>query len=159
MLSAYDIEHKDYRPDNVKCYIVIEKENELSGNFATYANMMYEFYKIGDASTSYNCLGYVQGVVGNPGHSVLWNNHATEKDLFDVLPNHTAHYATLPSGINNCIIAYGQSNCVQHYAKMQNNVITSKIGSLELVMHPSYTAYFNDIYTQKRMFLVNPNAT
>ncbi len=127
-------EHYDI-PSSVPCYFVIERNNELYAPPSTYANMIYDFYKLGDSSNSYNCLAYALG----------YEDRVIEVffELSVVTSYMASHgYVKVNSLTENCIIAYGFDNKVTHYAKVTNNVITAKLGRLEKVRHMSQNAYY-----------------
>lgn len=153
----------------VYCYLIIEKfdtgedmsiisSGELCGNYTTYADSMYDFYKIGDANTTDLCLSYARGdsTYGTDAYQHWESHYEGDPVVYDVLPEYTIWYDTLPSTIKNCIIVYGNNYTVLHYAKMVNGIVTAKLGNLEIVQHPSYNAYLSSKYGSKIKFFVKP---
>ena len=167
--GAYGTNDSVGKVDGLKCYVIIEGfesgENttvvgngELETFYSTYADTTAEFYKVGDASNSYNCLGYA--MKDSPPYDFEMSGQSWtvgENDLYKKFPNHTLHYNYLPSSVSNCVIAYGTQYAVHHYAKMQNGVITAKLGNYELVQHPRYDIYHHVLYSDKLLVLVNPS--
>ena len=50
-----------------------------------------------------------------------------------------------PASVKTYVLAYSDDNgfSSKHYAKVENNVVTARIGGLEVMMHRSTNAYFS----------------
>lgn len=62
----------------------------------------------------------------------------------------TYGYTYTSQAIENCIVAYYNANVsgiseITHFARIDNGIVTSKIGELEVMQHPSYDAYFPNV--------------
>lgn len=121
---------------NLGCYTMIYKANELQGIPSTYSNLMYDFIKIGNASTTYNCLAY------SIDNKTTWINPPGTLAATTAFME-SRGYKKISSPTNNCIVAYGTESYVGHFAKVQNGVVTAKLGQLELMQHSSVDAYYS----------------
>ncbi len=153
--------------DNLKCYVIIEKEGEIdTSTFGlTYPDGITTFYKIEDSSNSYNCFGYVVGDLTLNEHvdNVLYPSD-TQTSIVDKLARYETTkgysiiYETKPASIKNCIVVYGfnQYN-IMHIARMKNGIIYSKVGCLEVIAHVQVNVYFNGSYGDFVAYIVDPN--
>ena len=119
---------------------------ELVGSYSDYANLTKEFYKIDDADQSYNCMNYA---LGDYDDSSLGDD-----SLINVYVTMAKHdYYIDDAATDNCIVAYGLNSYVWHVAKIENGVVTAKLGKYwEKVKHPNYDAYISSNYTEKWYF-------
>lgn len=87
--------------------------------------------------------------VGKPGMTTDAKSHKLHKNLMP------SRYHLLD--INNCIASYGTSDAINHYAKIENGVVTAKLnGDEEYVMHPSYNCYTSPQHAVIRFFTYDP---
>lgn len=121
-------------------YIAVFKSNELAvysstGNISDYAQLCYDFIKIGDSSSKYNCFAYALG------YTDRWI------DPKGSLSKTTAYmesqgYTKVNAPTDNCVVAYGTTDAVGHFARIENGVVKAKLGPYELMQHSSQRAYF-----------------
>ena len=52
-------------------------------------------------------------------------------------------YTKVNAATNNCIVAYGTTAKVAHFARIDNGVVTAKLGGGEVVRHSRYNIYFS----------------
>ena len=125
----------------INCYFSVYKDESIYSPIEVYTSKMRTFKKIGDYSFEYNCLAYAMGITND-------NIDAEELGLPKSLDQFEEYlgdrgYTRVSSKTANCIIAYGPSESdIRHFAKVENNVVTAKIGSLELMEHVAYNAYY-----------------
>ena len=89
----------------------------------------------------YNCLHYALGTTDT---SVSFGNNLS--DTHETLTNlgYEPHSLT-----NNCIAVYGFDNgYVGHFAKVENGIVTSRLGAMEIMQHSQVDAFMdiNDSY-------------
>ena len=137
---------------DVYCYLIIERfdtgedtsvvmNGELYGNYVTYADTMFDFYKKADYSYNYNCAGYAIGNLNYNG-GVSYSIAKAKEFLSDY-----TYHAGAPTNVSNCIVAYGWPNNILHYARIDNGVVSCKFGNMEELYHTGYNAYLpNDNY-------------
>jgi hypothetical protein len=142
---------------DVRCYLIVEKFNtnedttdcrngELVGLYSDYANLTSEFYKIGYADQSYNCMNYA---LDDYDDSSLGDGSLVT--TYVVMANHNYYIDSQVS--NNCIVAYGVNSYVWHVAKIENGIVTAKLGKYrEKVQHPNYDSYISENYVDKWFF-------
>lgn len=119
---------------------------ELVGLYSDYANLTSEFYKIGDADQSYNCMNYA---LDDYDDSSL--GAGTLANISDEMASR--NYYTDDQVSNNCIVAYGVNSYVWHVAKVKNGIVTAKLGKYrEKVQHPNYDSYISENYAEKWFF-------
>ncbi len=129
------------KTENVAAYIAIFKSNELvgytiNGNISDYANMCYDFIKIGDSTQTYNCLAYALGITNrwmNPFGSLAKTTQEMGKK----------GYTKVDSPTTNCIVAYGTVDNVVHFSRIENGIVNAKCGGYELLQHSHYNAYYS----------------
>lgn len=120
---------------NVACYFIMERDNELYNNFSTYANLTYDFIKIGDHDPKYNCLAYALGIEYDNIEPPLGISATTEE-------MESRGYTKVDSLVDNCIVAYGNELVILHFAKVENGIVTAKLGQIEKVQHSDAWAYY-----------------
>jgi hypothetical protein len=50
-------------------------------------------------------------------------------------------YITSNQPTNNCVVAYGTTSSVGHFARIDNGIVTAKNGDMELIQHPQADIY------------------
>ena len=126
---------------------------ELECSYYPYYSSVRDFYKIGDADPK-TCMQYAlnsnaEGLVAmSYGDAVRKMN---EYEYIEVSINSNL------LDINNCIVSYGTSDDINHYAKIVNGVVTAKLNAREeYVMHPNYNCYASSKHAVIRFFAYDP---
>lgn len=118
------------------CYTIIYREDELILPYSEYSNLTYDFIKVSDWNTTYNCLAYALGFTDR------WMNPpGSLEETTDFMESRGYHQ--ISSATDNCIVAYGTEADIVHFAKIQNGVVTAKLGDLEVMQHSSADAYYS----------------
>lgn len=126
---------------NMNCYLMIYKSSSLSTNdFSEYYDRMKDYNKIGEGSNTYNCLSYAIGITDRNTWPWLFWSPPTTEDVTTFM--NSLGYIKVPSCTNNCVVAYGTSSEITHFSLVENGITKAKCGSLELMRHSSYDAYF-----------------
>ena len=126
---------------NIACYLTVQKDGELSQPSEFYANHTRDFYKIDNATSTYNCLAYVLR------DRTRWIGLQTS--VTGATNQLIAEGAsTIPTPSDSCIILYGYSNYshnhhVTHVAVIENGSIKAKMSTFERVRHSVIDAYFD----------------
>lgn len=125
---------------NMDCYLMIYKDNSLYSYNSQYYNLMKDFNKIGDSTGVYNCLSYAIGITSD--WTWPWGVNTPTKSQVTEFMN-SIGYTEVASYTSNCVVAYGISPTeISHFSLVTNGFTQAKCGSLELMKHTSYNAYF-----------------
>ncbi len=134
---------------SVKSYLTITRSGERYGSLETYTQLTDNLKKIGDATPSpsswayYNCLGYALGlgsweaIEGEMGFGSL-------SDVDEMMEGYG--YERTSTLTNDCIIAYGTTTYIMHFAKYSNGIVKAKLGITELVEHYKTDSYYDTYY-------------
>lgn len=145
---------------DVRCYLIIEgflpngaAQGELCAPYDMYANRYAEFYKIGENSASYNCFDHALMETTDTDTNVCDINYGDREYVNNAILNFRSGYKSHSEATNNCIVAYGTPDNINHVAKITNGVVTAKLSWMELVMHPTYDVYLSDNCAQINFYV------
>ncbi len=125
----------------MKCYFILEKENELEAGYEYYANSTSDFYKVAKAA-DYSCLSYVLRI---------WNRWiGLERDVAAAkrqLTNHqTEQYDCyeIPLCTDHCIVMYEYygADYASHVVLVEGGTVKAKLNRQERVRHSNIDCYF-----------------
>lgn len=122
------------KTSNVFCYLTLYKKDELVFEATEYASLCYDFVKIGNADPTYNCYAYAIGLK-------TWINPGSLEQTTQDLKNRG--YTKVDHATSNCVVAYGTTAHVTHLARIDNGVVTAKLGGGEVVRHSNYSIYYS----------------
>lgn len=137
--------------NNVAAYVTIWASGALHGQLTTdcysqnYANICMDFIKLRNADKSYNCLAYA---LNKNATAWVWPwgaRNATIQESEDYMASRG--YSCSNSYSNTCIVDYiNTSNMVCHYVRVDNGVVTAKLGGWEMVQHSDIYQYVDQSY-------------
>ena len=146
-------------PDSlsVNCYIAIYKSGSLYAPVSGYAGFVKQFEKIGNWTSTYNCLAYAIGVTDS--WVWPWVYDCPTLSQLDTYMN-SQGYVRVSQYQSNCIVAYGFSSSeITHFSKVVAGTVTAKCGAWELMEHNEYDAYFaNGDYGSPQAFYVKSSS-
>lgn len=138
-------------------YFIIYKSGTLyragiDGTAEAYSLLTKNFIKKGNYTQNYNCLAYAIGIT----NTWVWPWGTRNPSLSETTTYlETLGYERANTYSANCIVAYGTSTSnITHFSKVSGGVVVAKCGSLELLQHTTYQAYYTDSYGSAQAFYV-----
>jgi hypothetical protein len=134
----------------INCYLAIYKPEWLTVEdtqnyslYQHYSSKFKDFEVIERANEIYNCLAYAVGYVTREfWYSAIKGENMTMDETIAFLDMHDYRISDVYS--EDCIVAYGPSyNSISHFAKVENGIVSSKMGDGELMRHKGVNAFFS----------------